>query len=292
MIKKIEAKAKSSSGASLSMALLLFLVCTVVGTVVLTAATAASGRAAELAEMDQRYYSVSSAARLLAKELNGKYVEFVRTIKETATVGPEESDPVRHYSAKISNPDIMLFSTEKEDTDSNHLEDILNPESNPAPTVGLLTRLTVYMMFDNDTNFDDANKIDYYKKAMEWTLDDYSDRPHNSLFSISDNGTFYIIPCPSDESLRDTLKVSCQWRIEGTTLYIDVSNYTTQPNEKKYTLTVAVEPSFETEPFKIEEDASLSNISVNEDEGETKVTTTWSKKSRVTWKVKSITKGC
>ena len=67
-------KLKSNTGASLSIALLLFLICTVVSAVILTAATAAVGRAAGQGEADQRYYAVSSAASLLAEELEGKTV--------------------------------------------------------------------------------------------------------------------------------------------------------------------------------------------------------------------------
>ncbi len=47
------------------MALLLFLVCAVIGAVVLTAATASAGRFSDLAESDRRYYSVTSAVKLL-----------------------------------------------------------------------------------------------------------------------------------------------------------------------------------------------------------------------------------
>lgn len=47
------------------MALLLFLVCAVIGAVVLTAATASAGRFSDLAESDRRYYSVTSAVKLM-----------------------------------------------------------------------------------------------------------------------------------------------------------------------------------------------------------------------------------
>ncbi len=75
---KIVRKLRSGRGASLLAALLLFLVCSVIGIVVLTAATAAAGRASKLAENDQRYFSVSSAAELLAQELSGKTVTIER----------------------------------------------------------------------------------------------------------------------------------------------------------------------------------------------------------------------
>ena len=91
MVKK---KIRCNKGASLSMALLLFLVCTVAGSVVLTAATAASGRLSDMAEMDQRYYSVSSAAALLARELDGKSVRIEREKDEN-----EDGDPI--YSTTI-----------------------------------------------------------------------------------------------------------------------------------------------------------------------------------------------
>lgn len=71
-------KLRSGRGASLLVALLLFMICSVVGIVVLTAATAVSGRASKLAESDQRYFSVASAAELLAQELNGKSVSIVQ----------------------------------------------------------------------------------------------------------------------------------------------------------------------------------------------------------------------
>ena len=64
-MKRAGKKLRSDRGASLMMALLLFLVCAVIGTAVLTAGTAASGRMSNIAVMDQRYYSVNSAVNLL-----------------------------------------------------------------------------------------------------------------------------------------------------------------------------------------------------------------------------------
>ena len=64
-------KLKSQRGASMTFALLLFLVCAVVSSIVIVAATSTSGRFSEMVKMDQRYYSVTSAAGLLC-EMNGK----------------------------------------------------------------------------------------------------------------------------------------------------------------------------------------------------------------------------
>ena len=76
----IRNKLRSRRGASLTFALLLFLVCAVVGSVVLTAGTAASGRMSQIAEMDQRYYSVHSAARLLIDMMEKADVRVEKTV--------------------------------------------------------------------------------------------------------------------------------------------------------------------------------------------------------------------
>ncbi len=86
----IYAKLKTKEGASITYALLLFLVCAVVGSIVIAAGTAASGRMSKAVEMDQRYYSVMSAAELLIQELDSKTVEVVN--KGTVTVLEDESE--------------------------------------------------------------------------------------------------------------------------------------------------------------------------------------------------------
>ena len=75
----IRKKLRSEKGASISYALILFLVCAAAGSVVLAAATAAAGRLGGLAEADQRYYSVTSAAELLRDKYDGERVRAVKT---------------------------------------------------------------------------------------------------------------------------------------------------------------------------------------------------------------------
>ncbi|MBR1629143.1 MAG: hypothetical protein IJ679_07750, partial [Lachnospiraceae bacterium] len=66
---------------------LLFLICTVICSVIMVAATTASGRLAAIAETDQRYYSVTSAAMLLRDVINDETVTIVeqREYKENVT---------------------------------------------------------------------------------------------------------------------------------------------------------------------------------------------------------------
>ena len=76
MRNKLMKKLHSERGASLTFALLLFLVCAAVGSVVLTSATATAGRASGNYDYDQRYYAVTSAAELLRDTLEDKSQTF------------------------------------------------------------------------------------------------------------------------------------------------------------------------------------------------------------------------
>ena len=68
----LENKIKDTSGATILLALLFFLLCALAGSVVLAAGTAASGRMAGLTASQQSYYSVTSAAALLESEIEGQ----------------------------------------------------------------------------------------------------------------------------------------------------------------------------------------------------------------------------
>ena len=94
-MRAIKQKLNSQRGASLTFALLIFLVCAVVGSVVLTAGTAASGRMSQIAEMDQRYYSVNSAARLLIDMIDGEEVKVVKT--ETVNAEGQATESYKYY---------------------------------------------------------------------------------------------------------------------------------------------------------------------------------------------------
>ena len=87
---RIKRKLQSQRGASITFALLLFLVCAVVGSVVLAAGSAAAGRMAGLPRSDQRYYSVSSAARLF----EDKFAEQRITIERTHSYKHSETTAV------------------------------------------------------------------------------------------------------------------------------------------------------------------------------------------------------
>ncbi len=90
---RIKKKLNNRKGASITWALLIFLVCAVVGSAVLVAGTAAAGRMSKLAENDQRYYAVTSSAGLLRDIL-----------KESITVTRSASDATENAKYDINYP--------------------------------------------------------------------------------------------------------------------------------------------------------------------------------------------
>ena len=110
----IKKKLKTQDGASISFALMLFLVCAVLSSAVIVAGTAAAGRLSRLAETDQRYYAVTSAAELLCSNISGKTIT-VEYNKETGTVIPAASTTIlSDASEKLVE---ALSSTGEEETD-------------------------------------------------------------------------------------------------------------------------------------------------------------------------------
>ena len=111
----IRRKLRSQRGASITFALLIFLVCAVVGSVVLAAGTVTSGRLAgsaesgkvgTMVEMERRYHAVNSAAELLKKELtSGKTTATITKTTETTT------KTTSHYDVD-ANGNVFLSSTD------------------------------------------------------------------------------------------------------------------------------------------------------------------------------------
>ena len=99
-MKRLQAKLKSKQGASIVMAMMFFLLCIMVCSVVITAATGNAGRFHGMRTESQHYYTGSSAARLLRDSFeNYTYIIVKTTVTETGSPTsvteryfPEESD--------------------------------------------------------------------------------------------------------------------------------------------------------------------------------------------------------
>ena len=83
MKNRIMNKLRSKAGASITFALLLFLVCAVLCSVIIVAASAAAGRITRLSQSEQNYYAVTSAAELLKQLIDKKTVSLVTVVTTT-----------------------------------------------------------------------------------------------------------------------------------------------------------------------------------------------------------------
>ena len=82
----VQRKLQDRSGATLTVALLFFIMCAATGSVILAAATTSTGRLAELQASDQNYYAVVSAAKLIRDEIDGQTIGVQQMETKTTTV--------------------------------------------------------------------------------------------------------------------------------------------------------------------------------------------------------------
>ena len=101
-MRALRQKASSERGASITFALLLFLVCAVISSIVIVAATAVGGRASRMAEMDQRYYAVNSAAELVRDVLEAPTVTVTTGTETTSTVDQDDSTVAAGTTAPLT----------------------------------------------------------------------------------------------------------------------------------------------------------------------------------------------
>ena len=92
----VQRKLCDRSGATLTVALFFFIMCAAAGSVILAAATASTGRLAELQASDQNYYAVVSAAKLLRDEIDGQTLSVgqmeTKTVTTTRTEKTEKDE--------------------------------------------------------------------------------------------------------------------------------------------------------------------------------------------------------
>ena len=303
-IKNIHQKVYSQSGAAITFALLLFLVCAVVGSLVLAAGMAAAGRMSKIAEMDQRYYSITSAVDFLVQELTGKEVIITRTRKETTTVtitisydidGPKISEPVERksitYTTTIDNSLPARYGAVDITGIDNDAGNAGNPIQLTIPGSTnriFLTECALDLMFGksgplgtftrNNTNT---------KEAMDYNFKMSTDRPEGA-FTLDHSNLLGAIPGVT----ADILKAYCIYTLKSDgTLEIKISSGDTQngTTDNVYTMVLTLSPEIEEVS-----DINRSGPSVTESGDNSTITETIETitlTSKIKWKVKGVSKG-
>lgn len=110
-------KIKSQRGASITFALLLFLVCAIISSIVIVAATAAAGRMSGQVDMDGRYYAVTAVASKLKQELENQTVtlQYQEGKQDQAKVIEED---VSTLLSTVSKSLLLAVSTNNDVKDS------------------------------------------------------------------------------------------------------------------------------------------------------------------------------
>ena len=97
--KRIKKKLRSKKGASITFGLLLFLICAIISSLVLVAGTSAAGRLAGMAQTEQRYYSVSSTAKMIQEILEDGTAATIEVNEKKYLVSNKDGNTLQDISS-------------------------------------------------------------------------------------------------------------------------------------------------------------------------------------------------
>lgn len=267
-------KIKSGRGASITFALLIFLVCAVVGSVVLTAATASAGRLNKLAENDRRYYSVSSAAELIVDALDGR---------EVVISGQRRDTTVTVNTYKIDGGVVTLES------------------SVPGTPVSTYHNFSIYQFGpygNDDTLLSTATRKLVFSGAIPDTVEAceplFWDASYNPGGAVINNAVVQALELlhTRDSSPLDELKVNIDVEIKDSRLHLIIKNPSSATDTAVYSVELFFTPAYNTVV-----NTSSNTETVIENSGPTGYTErvtlkeTHNKTTTVYWSLSEIKKG-
>lgn len=162
----VQRKLQDRSGATLTVALLFFIMCAAAGSVILASATTSTGRLAELKASDQNYYAVVSAAKLLRDEIDGQTIGVKQTETKTVTTTRTEKKEKDESGADVT---VVEETTKTEYSYSTpvfeHLEDT-------TAGAGITSKTTTGTDITSATEFESFNRTDsfFLLNALKNTL--------------------------------------------------------------------------------------------------------------------------
>lgn len=292
MQKRVLRKIKSTKGASLSIAILLFMVCAVLGGIILASATAAGGRVRNLSDSDKRYYNITSAAQLLAEELSRKQVVIERKKTYYAVTDAAGQDLQTAIPAGITVPPATYTVKTVESKD----------QGDAVANYSFLAREANYLLFGQDLT--KSAEVKWNASFSDVTLED-----EDSLSFDADNGNAFldhpaVHPANTFEFVMklygNTDQFLCQAKFryflqKDGTLVLETWNINpdgTEVSEDKYVLRVVMKPDFTEQ--QIDEDKNMVPVAANaQGDGEgvafltEKIIT---KTATVSWQLSSIKK--
>lgn len=224
---RIRAKLRSQRGASIIFALFFFIVCAVIGSIVLTAATAAAGRAKDIKKRNQDYYAANSAADLLEHQLAKP------DAKVTLTVTRERIDTYTSIVTKNgggwTEGARILLQPPGDDEQEHQVStpSVATGNSAKAPIVALLSQ-AVNAQITSDSKFSKKVMIDSTQDTLDaeavfqlnqvgisgWTSDTaLSAENFNATLTVwdqQDHAYLLTMECPAHVDTRENVKEESQ----------------------------------------------------------------------------------
>jgi len=263
-------KIKSGRGASISFALFILLICAVVGSVVLGAATASAGRLSKLAESDKRYYSVNSAAELIVKALDGE---------EVTISGDKTTVSTTIVTYKIDDGSVVSQSGPTSESTFDNFKIRQYEDENT-----LLLRMTRRRVFK------DVATEEGYFWSPGYDPDVGAENP-----GILANIEFELSPEKPGSDLSDSkVAIEAEITTDGR-LHLILENSTSAANAPVYTIELFFTPAFNTSEI-IKSSNTEIETSTNGDPATTITETTTvteilTKTTTVSWSLSEIKKG-
>ncbi|SHK26285.1 hypothetical protein [Hespellia stercorisuis] len=162
-------KIKSTSGATILLALLFFLMCAMAGSVVLAAGTASSGRIAGLREDEQAYYNVTSAAKVLRDSMEGEVFAYYSTkapsSDETDNTYDYNQKPSGQFADLLKNAAETVFKESKEAKEAGKEDDALYKKALKISTSSADLTKTVIAEFTMKPDYE--IEITLYEEGQE-----------------------------------------------------------------------------------------------------------------------------
>ncbi len=284
-------KLNSSKGASITFALLAFLVCAVISAVLLASASAAAGRLSGLAAADRRYYAVSSAVQLFSDSLseekggiNTFKIDRIQVAKTQRTIRYNVVNgefTTTGWSSSVPDPE------ETHPTTYNFTFKALKPtETNPQnmvtadPMGTFLSQVSMYYIFGTTA----SNNLDLVKAEYEGTLASWSSNTWEMTLTVAGEAGL-------------TVDVKAELKKNGT-LEITFSNKPKDATDKEiYSEILVLRPGLEDNTANPTEKKAVKYSTTVIEGGEgaytqtEKTTTTTTKSTTITWMVSEIKKG-
>ena len=163
MKKTVIAKLRSNSGASLMAALLFFIMTATVGSIILAAATASSGRLAGLKRNEQAHYAVNSAAEVLSGLIQD---ENSKVILQITKEYPSENTTRREFISPKTGTTLSAY----ESITSQHLLPYLVKNA--------------YPLLSYDSSFPDADSLSLPSEEIEVGVNGQEDLKVKATFKL------------------------------------------------------------------------------------------------------------